>query len=148
MTLRPIQTSLPPPKRGQYDYLWKEGTKPLAGTLAPPPPPPPERGGGNPRIRVEIEIVQRTPPRKDRSGAALAFWIVVAVIAVAATTARGETITSYKLGATTYYRGSEGSSGMTYRQGSTDYGEFTTPDGRRTICTSFMLGSARQTSCQ
>ena len=67
--------------------------------------------------------------------------------AVVASLARGETITSYKLGSTTYYRGSEGSSGMTYRQGSTDYGEFTDPDGRRIICRSFMLGSTRQTNC-
>ena len=36
-------------------------------TLTSPPPTPPERGGGSPRVRIEIEIVNRQTPQPQQS---------------------------------------------------------------------------------
>ncbi len=58
---------------GEFDYLLKPIRKDApkdfvrkGATLTSPPPTPPERGGGSPRVRIEIEIVDRRgqPPQQ------------------------------------------------------------------------------------
>ncbi len=142
---------LPPPRRGQYDWM-VEGTKPSAGTSAPPPPVPPERGGGSPRVRVEIEIVQRKsfPSTGTRTGriAAVLWASIATILAISlAGCAQAETFSTHRLGSTSYTEGSDGTRAQSYDLGSSTFTDIQRRDGSTTRCRSFMLGSTRQTTC-
>lgn len=126
------------PKRGSFDYLLET------------PPPPPEPGGG-PRVRIEIEIVQRTPPAKPRGYRIGTITLGLIVILLWASLAHAQTWSQYRLGGTTYMQGTDqngGSwTGQQYRLGGTTYGSFTGPNGESRNCSSYRLGSTTYTDC-
>jgi hypothetical protein len=71
------------PPRGAFDYLLRDVDKTIwrDADLGDAPPAPPERGGGGPRVRVEIEIVQRPPaPRREWAINKVLFWVVAIML--------------------------------------------------------------------
>ena len=74
-----------PARRGEYDHLLAEIRNEVARQTPPPPPAPPSDPPRPPRVHVQVEVVQRKPPRPSRSGlwgAAIMVWLVVIAIVV------------------------------------------------------------------
>jgi hypothetical protein len=137
--------------------------QPRVTVLPPTPPDPPERGGGEPRQRIHlmIEIVQRQPPQRATGGGyrfgTLTLWLLIIGLLAAlagcgtAAQAQPQSWSSYKLGGTTIYNGTDSNGGQwngsAYDLGSTTYSQFVRPDGKIVRCSSYELGSTKYTRC-
>jgi hypothetical protein len=120
-------------------------------------PTPPERGGGGPqRIRIEIEIIDRRAQQAQRSrGGVLQLLVALILLSLlfgGFSHARPSNWSSYQLGGTRYYEGSDQDGGQwrgqSYRLGTTTYSDFEGPNGEHQHCESYRLGSTTYTDCR
>jgi len=145
-----------PPRRGEFDWILKDIQDEVARQAPPlPPEEPPQRPQR--RVVVNIEVNQarrrpgpsRTPWARSWSAwkVAVFIWMVVAGVLALASIGKAETWTSQQQGFTTRYQGSDGSSGLSYRQGFMEHLEVNRPDGSTQRCRSYQQGFQTITEC-
>jgi hypothetical protein len=95
------------PRRGAFDYL-------LDGMHDLPPRPPERGGGGAQRIHVQIEITDRRaqPTQRSRGGVLQLLVALPSLLFGSLGHAQPSNWSSYQLGSTRYYEGTDQNGGQ------------------------------------
>ena len=152
-----------PVRRGEFDWILRDIKDEVARATPPPPPTPPQDPPRPPgqRVRVEVEITQRKPPARSRSGlwgVAILLWLVVAVIVLMALLTGGiaahaqpSAWQSHRDGYLTRYQGTDSQgepwTGTSYQSGFTTYFDANGPHGETQHCRSWQQGWQTFTEC-